>query len=41
MLQDNARSCAILNGSPNETRGVNKKYMNNNGFVKILIKISE
>jgi len=28
-------------GSPDETRSVNKKYVNNNGFVKILIKISE
>ena len=33
ILQNNASFCAILKGSPSETRGVNNKYMNNNGFI--------
>ena len=33
VFPDNPKSCAILAGSPNETRGVNNKYVNNNGFV--------
>jgi len=37
MLQNNTSSCAILKGSPSETRGVNKKYMNNKGFVCIKV----
>ena len=41
ILQTNAKPCAILKGSPSENRGVIGKYINNNGFIKNLINISE
>ena len=33
LFLNNAKSCAILKDSPSESRGVNNKYMNNNGFI--------
>ena len=39
MLQDNAKSCAILKGSPSETKGVSDKFLNNNGFIMLLFYI--
>ena len=41
ILQNNASSCAMLEGSPSETRGVIDKYMNNNGFICMIVHIKE
>ena len=34
-MQEKAKSCAIPKGSPNQTRGVIGKHIDNNGFVII------
>jgi len=39
VFPNNAKSCAILKGSPNETRDVIGKYTNNNGFICIRLYI--
>ena len=41
VFPDNPKSCAILKGSPSESRCVIGKYENNNGFICMIVHIKE